>query len=95
MSAPKFDIQYVSHLARLKLTPEEETIFSAQLTQVIGYIAKLKELDVQNVEATAHAVPLVNATRPDEPRPSLEQAEALRNAPAQARGLFVVPRIVE
>ena len=47
------------------------------------------------VEPTAHAVPLVNVTRPDEVRPSLPHDEALRNAPAQANGLFMVPKIVE
>jgi len=55
----------------------------------------LRELDVSQVEPTAHAVPLVNVTRADEIRPSLSHEEALRNAPKQAGGLFVVPQIVE
>jgi aspartyl-tRNA(Asn)/glutamyl-tRNA(Gln) amidotransferase subunit C len=50
---------------------------------------------VTNVAPTAHAVPLVNVTRPDEIQPSLPHDEALRNAPAQANGLFMVPKIVE
>jgi len=50
---------------------------------------------VAGVEPTAHAVPLVNITRPDEVRPSLPHDDALRNAPAQANGLFMVPKIVE
>ena len=48
-----------------------------------------------DVEPTAHAVPLVNVTRPDEIRPSLPHDDALRNAPKQAGGLFIVPKIVE
>jgi aspartyl-tRNA(Asn)/glutamyl-tRNA(Gln) amidotransferase subunit C len=60
MSAPGFDVKYVAHLARLALTPEEEQKFQAQLDHVLGYIAKLNELDVSHVEPTAHAVPLVN-----------------------------------
>ena len=95
MSAAQFDVKYVAHLARLNLTPEEETKLGAQLDGILGYIEKLKELDVTQVEPTAHAVPLVNVTRPDEVRPSLPHAEALRNAPAQANGLFMVPNIVE
>lgn len=89
------NVRYVAHLARLNLTPEEEQKFGAQLGQVLGYIAKLNELDVSNVEPTAHAVPLVNITRPDEPRPSISNEEALRNAPSKANGLFMVPKIVE
>ena len=95
MSATEIDVKYVAHLARLALTPEEEQKLGAQLGQILGYIEKLKELDVTNVEPTAHAVPLLNVTRPDEVRPSVSHAEAMRNAPAQANGLFIVPKIVE
>lgn len=95
MAATNLDVKYVAHLARLSLTPEEEQKFGAQLGQVLDYIAKLNELDVSHVEPTAHAVPLVNVFRPDQAHAGLPHAEALRNAPAQAGGLFVVPKIVE
>jgi len=91
----EIDVKYVAHLARLSLTPEEEQKIGAQLGSVLGYIAKLKEVDVSGVEPTAHAFPLVNVTRPDEVRPSISHEDALRNAPAQANGLFIVPKIVE
>jgi aspartyl-tRNA(Asn)/glutamyl-tRNA(Gln) amidotransferase subunit C len=94
MSA-RIDIKYVAHLARLALSPEEEQKFGAQLGDVLGYIEKLKEVDISGVEPTAHAVPLVNVTRPDEVKPSMSHEEAMRNAPAQANGLFMVPKIVE
>jgi aspartyl-tRNA(Asn)/glutamyl-tRNA(Gln) amidotransferase subunit C len=95
MAATDIDVKYVAHLARLSLTPDEEKKIGAQLGNILGYIEKLKELDVSQVEPTAHAVPLINVTRPDEIRPSLPTAEALRNAPSQANGLFLVPKIVE
>jgi aspartyl-tRNA(Asn)/glutamyl-tRNA(Gln) amidotransferase subunit C len=95
MAAPEIDIKYVAHLARLHLTPDEEKKLGAQLDGILGYIEKLKELDVTGVEPTAHAVPMVNVTRADEIRPSLPQEEAMRNAPRQTNGLFIVPKIVE
>jgi aspartyl-tRNA(Asn)/glutamyl-tRNA(Gln) amidotransferase subunit C len=95
MSEVEIDVKYVAHLARIQLTPEEEQKLGAQLGHILGYIEKLKELDVSGVEPTAHAVPLVNVTRADELRPSLPHDDAMRNAPAQANGLFVVPKIVE
>jgi len=88
-------VKYVAQLARLALTPDEEKKLSAQLGSILGYIKKLRELEVANVNPTAHAVPLVNVTRADEIRPSLPHDEALRNAPKRAGGLFVVPKIVE
>jgi aspartyl-tRNA(Asn)/glutamyl-tRNA(Gln) amidotransferase subunit C len=90
-----FDIKYVAHLARIALTPEEEQKFGAQLTHILGYVEKLNQLEVGNVEPMAHAVPLANVFRPDEIRPSLSNEEALRNAPAKANGLFLTPKIVE
>ena len=95
MASSDFNIKYVAHLARIALTPEEEKKLSAQLSSILGYIEKLGELDVSNVEPTAHAVPMVNVTRPDEIRPSLSHEYALRNAPRKANGLFIVPKIVE
>ncbi|MDD5140585.1 MAG: Asp-tRNA(Asn)/Glu-tRNA(Gln) amidotransferase subunit GatC [Verrucomicrobiales bacterium] len=95
MAAVEIDVKYVAHLARISLTPDEETKLAAQLGGILGYIEKLKELDITGVEPTAHAVPLVNVTRADEIRPSLPHDDALRNAPAQAGGLFIVPKIVE
>jgi aspartyl-tRNA(Asn)/glutamyl-tRNA(Gln) amidotransferase subunit C len=90
-----FDVQYVARLARIALTPAEEEKFGAQLSQVLGYIEKLNQLDVSGIEPTAHAVPMVNVVRLDEVRASLTNQEALRNAPAKANGLFMVPKIVE
>lgn len=95
MAAVEIDVKYVAHLARLALSPQEERKLGAQLGQILAYMEKLGELDVRHVEPTAHPIPLVNVTRADEVRPSLANEEALRNAPAKANGLFVVPKIVE
>jgi len=95
MATGDFDVKYVAHLARLNLTPEEEQKLGVQLGDILGYIEKLKEVDVSCVEPTAHPFPMVNVARKDEPRPSLPHEDALRNAPQQGGGLFTVPKIVE
>jgi aspartyl-tRNA(Asn)/glutamyl-tRNA(Gln) amidotransferase subunit C len=95
MAGTEIDVDYVAKLARISLSPAENQKIGAQLGNILGYIEKLKELDVSQVEPTAHAVPLINVTRPDEVRASLPTEEALRNAPAKANGLFLVPKIVE
>ena len=70
----EFDVKYVAHLARLSLTPDEEQKLGDQLASILGYVEKLKEVDVSGVEPTAHAFPLINVTRPDEIRPSMSPA---------------------
>jgi aspartyl-tRNA(Asn)/glutamyl-tRNA(Gln) amidotransferase subunit C len=91
----KIDVAYVAHLARLQLSETEMAKFSAQLKDILAYVAKLDELDVSGVEPTAHAAPLTNVFRKDEVRPSIERGRILANAPEQARDLFIVPKIVE
>ena len=90
-----FDVSYVAHLARMHLSDAEKQKISAQLKDILAYVAKLNELDVSRVEPMAHATPLSNILRKDEVQPSIDPAKILQNAPEQARGLFIVPKIVE
>jgi aspartyl-tRNA(Asn)/glutamyl-tRNA(Gln) amidotransferase subunit C len=89
------DIDYVANLARLALTAQEKEIFSRQLGDVLRYIEKLGEVDVSQVEPTAHAFPVTNVWADDVPQPGLPVEAALRNAPAQRDHMIVVPRVVE
>ena len=91
----QFDVSYVAHLARLYLTDAEKQKIAAQLKDILAYVAKLNELDVSKVEPTAHATPLTNVLRKDELRPCIDRDTVLKNAPEQARDLFIVPKIVE
>ena len=91
----EMDLSRAVKLARIELTPEEEQRLAPQLGEVLQYVEKLNELDVSGVEPTAHSTPLSNVMREDEPRESLSQEDAIRNAPKTANGLFVVPKIVE
>ena len=62
MASAEINVKYVAHLARLALTPEEEKQLGAQLGNILGYIEKLRELDVTHAEPTAHAVPMARAS---------------------------------
>jgi aspartyl-tRNA(Asn)/glutamyl-tRNA(Gln) amidotransferase subunit C len=89
------DVEYVAQLARIKLSQKEIETFQSQLGHVLAHVEKLNNIDVSDVEPTAHSFPIYNVFRPDELRPSLERDEALRNAPRQAQGLFLVTKVVE
>ncbi len=58
-------------------------------------VAYVAGVDVSDVEAAAHAVPIFNVFREDEPRDWFTAEEALSNAPRQANGLFIVTKVVE
>jgi aspartyl-tRNA(Asn)/glutamyl-tRNA(Gln) amidotransferase subunit C len=89
------DVADVAKLARLNLSDEETRLFQSQLGDVLRHVDKLREVDVSDVEVTAHAIPLFNVFREDEPRDWLSAEEALRHAPQKANGLFIVTKVVE
>jgi aspartyl-tRNA(Asn)/glutamyl-tRNA(Gln) amidotransferase subunit C len=95
MAHTELDVAYVARLARLRLTNEETHLFQGQLEHVLEHVTKLGEVDVSDVEAAAHAIPIFNVFREDEARDWFTAEEALRNAPRQANGLFVVTKVVE
>jgi aspartyl-tRNA(Asn)/glutamyl-tRNA(Gln) amidotransferase subunit C len=93
--ASELDVAYVAQLARLQLTGQEIELFQKQLGDVLKYAEKLKEVNVEGVEAAAHAVPIFNVFRADDPCDWLTATEALSNAPRQANNLFIVTKVVE
>jgi aspartyl-tRNA(Asn)/glutamyl-tRNA(Gln) amidotransferase subunit C len=93
--APDLDVAYVAQLARLNLSAEETELFQRQLRDVLNYAGKLGELDVDHIESTAHAVPVFNVFREDEPHDWFTAEQALSNAPAKANNLFIVTKVVE
>ncbi len=90
-----FDVGYVAKLARLQLTADETQLFQEQIGKVLAYADQLRDIDVADVEPAAHSVPIFDVTRADEARDWFTAAEALQNAPRQANGLFIVPKVVE
>lgn len=88
-------IDYVAHLARLALSPAERERFGAQLASILAYFQKLNELDTSGISPTAHVVGLRNVFREDAERPSPPREAMLANAPAQACGCYLVPKILD
>ena len=89
------DVRYVAHLARLHLTDAEAATFQKQLDDIVGYVRKLGELDLEGIEPTSHAHPVRNVFRREETRPGLDHDEVMANAPSSVDGQFIVPKIME
>jgi aspartyl-tRNA(Asn)/glutamyl-tRNA(Gln) amidotransferase subunit C len=85
------EVLHVAGLARLDLTDEEVERFREQLNAILEAVGKVAELDLSNVQPTAHPLDLANTWADDEPRPSLSVDEALANAPDREGDLFRVP----
>ncbi len=90
----KIDVSHVAKLANLSLKSEEREKFEKQLSEILTYVEKLKEVDTENVEITSQVTGLENVTRKDEAKPSLSQNDALSNTKSQHNGFFKVPAIL-
>ena len=90
-----FKLDHVANLARIALSAAEKERFAAQLGDVLAYIEQLNEVNVDGIEPTAHAFPVVNVWAADVPEAGLSVEDALRNAPEKRDNMFVVPRVVE
>lgn len=91
----KLDVEYVARLARLKLTSAEIELLGKQLGDILSYIDKLKEVDVEGILPTSHALLLKNIFREDKITPSLDCQEVLGNAPGKKGDFFKVPPILK
>lgn len=95
MKISREQVDHVARLARLSLSKEDRERYASQLSQILGYVEKLNELETSGVEPTSHVVPMANVFREDRMRPSLPQEKALENAPDFEEGFFRVPKIIE
>ena len=84
-------VLHVAKLARLGLSEQEVEQMARELSAVLDHIEKLSELELEGVPPTSHVIDVVNALRPDEPRPSLPHDVALANAPEPLEQGFGVP----
>ena len=89
------DVEKIANLARLDLREGEAVSYGTQLSNILGYIEKLNELDTGDIAPTSHVGGLKNVTRPDEIEKPLSNDEALSNAPDPSNGFYRVPKIIE
>lgn len=99
-TAPKaphhtIDVPYLARLARLEVTPEEVEIFGGQLGRILDHVEQMNKLDISGIEPTAHAITVFDVIREDVVVESLPKATMLGNAPHNANGLFVVPKVLD
>ena len=92
----KKEIKHIAKLARLDLTDKELKLYGGQLSDILGYIDMLKEVDTTGVEPTAQVTGLVNALREDEVSvwDEKETEDALKEAPEMEDGQVKVKRVL-
>ncbi|RJF73114.1 Asp-tRNA(Asn)/Glu-tRNA(Gln) amidotransferase subunit GatC [Deinococcus cavernae] len=88
-------IEHLASLARLQLTPDEQTAMHEDLTRVLGYFEQLNEVNTDGVEEMQRPVNLVNVLRDDVPGQAFDPAVVAALAPEMQGGQIRIPRTVE
>jgi aspartyl-tRNA(Asn)/glutamyl-tRNA(Gln) amidotransferase subunit C len=88
------EVEKVSLLARLRLSGEELEKMTAQMGQILDYMALLGELDTDQVQPMAHALDVSDVFRPDQVCPSLDRPKALAGAPSRDEECYRVPAVL-
>ncbi len=94
MAISREEVQKVALLARLLLSPEEVDRMTAQLGQILDYMALLNEASTEGIEPMAHAVEMANVFREDQVEESLPRESALANAPDRDAECYRVPAVL-
>ncbi len=95
MSLTREDVAWIANLARLALTDEELEAYRTQLSAVLDYAERLNELDLTDVEPSAHAVVRQNVWRDDVVEPSLPLEDVLFNAAATDQDQFLIQSVLD
>jgi len=62
----KEEVQHIAKLARLGLSDKEIEKNRKELSKILDYVEKLKEVDVSQIEPASHSVKVENVMREDE-----------------------------
>lgn len=89
------EVEHIARLARLELTSDQKERYREQLSNILDYIAKLRELDTTSVPPTAGGGMMHMELRPDRSRPGLSTEALLTNAPEAEDQQFKIPPVFE
>jgi aspartyl-tRNA(Asn)/glutamyl-tRNA(Gln) amidotransferase subunit C len=87
-------VEKLARLARLRFEDEEKEAIKNDLQRMIGFVEKLKELDLDTIPPLLHMSDEVNVLREDEIKGSVSREEALKNAPQHNDQFFLVPKVI-
>ncbi len=91
------DVKHIAKLARLGLTQNEIRKFQKELSSILNYIEKLKEVDISKAEPTSHPIEVKNVMRDDEVRSTKSEVrkKIMDLAPETKEGYLKVKSILK
>jgi aspartyl-tRNA(Asn)/glutamyl-tRNA(Gln) amidotransferase subunit C len=88
------ELYATARMARLTLAPDEVERLRAAVEQVLSYFSHMREIDVDGLEPTTHALLSENRLREDRPQDAALQERLLGNAPEREERFIVIPNVL-
>lgn len=85
----------IAHLARLEFDEKDADKMMKDMTDIVNWVEKLKEVDTEGIEPLTTMSHEINAFREDEVKDHLSHERALRHAPKKDADYFRVPKVLE
>jgi aspartyl-tRNA(Asn)/glutamyl-tRNA(Gln) amidotransferase subunit C len=95
MSVDAATVRHIAKLARIAVSDAEVEALAPELSNILGWIEQLAEVDVAGVLPMTAVIPNHLRLRDDVVTDGGRQSEILANAPAAEHGFFAVPKVIE
>ncbi|OGR10455.1 MAG: asparaginyl/glutamyl-tRNA amidotransferase subunit C [Desulfobacterales bacterium RIFOXYA12_FULL_46_15] len=95
MKISKSEVEKIAHLARLEIEDSQKEKMVEQLGNILQYIDKLKDANIDGVRLSSGAAIMNNVLREDVVEASPGPCVTLANAPDRDDDFYVVPRVVK
>jgi aspartyl-tRNA(Asn)/glutamyl-tRNA(Gln) amidotransferase subunit C len=89
------DVRKAAKLSRLAITDDQARLYQPQLAAVLGYIERLRTLDLSGVEPLTHISGATNRLDEDTPGPTLPTETLMRMAPDAMPPFVKVPKVID
>ena len=95
MAVDRDTVAAIARLARIRVSSEQQDALAGELSNILGWIEQLGELDTEGVEPMTSVVAVELPLRPDQVTDGDLRDQVLANAPESNGEFFVVPKVVE
>ncbi len=95
MSVDAATVRHIAKLARIAVSDAEVAALAPELSNILGWIEQLQEVDVSGIAPMTAVIPNTLRLRDDIVSEGGIRDDILANAPAAEHGFFAVPKVIE
>ncbi|MGZ8337237.1 MAG: Asp-tRNA(Asn)/Glu-tRNA(Gln) amidotransferase subunit GatC [Allosphingosinicella sp.] len=95
MSVDSATVRHIAKLARIAVSDAEVAALAPELSNILGWVEQLQEVDVDGVQPMTAVIPNQLRLREDKVTDGDKRDAVLKNAPVAEHGFFAVPKVIE